>query len=120
MTMASTNAHSTSLTRYPRWVWVITGLTAAYATYTIWSLYSDTGIASPASSGLHRRGAVRHSRRRSPQGQDQQLLANTQPSSQHAGASINGTEGSPLGTITASVNNREYPSLLCRLHRRCL
>lgn len=102
--MSATTATSTSLTRYPRWVWALTGLTAAYATYTIWTVL-DTGSPASSTSGLHRRNAIRQHRRRSPQDpQPQQLSANMQALTQQSSSDDTST---PFGTITAQVNDRK-------------
>ncbi|KAL1305245.1 hypothetical protein AAFC00_002160 [Neodothiora populina] len=107
--MASASTPSSSLTRYPRWVWALTGLAAAYATYTIWTTFDSPPRSN--SSGLHRRAAVRQARRRSPQQQQQQ-----QEQQQHLSANMHASTrpptsaedaSSPFGTITAQVNNSE-------------
>lgn len=105
--MASATPSSSSLTRYPRWVWTLAGLTAAYATYTIFTTYSRPESHATASndSGLQRRRAVRAQRRRS-QRQDQPLSANTMQTSRQQ-ESLTDDTASPFGTITAQVNDRE-------------
>lgn len=103
--MSATTAAPTSLTRYPRWVWALTGLTAAYATYTVWNVL-DTGSRASGTSGLHRRNAIHQHRRRSPQEpQPQQLSANMQALTQQPSSSDD--TSTPFGTITAQVNDRK-------------
>lgn len=105
--MATPTASSSSLTRYPRWVWALTGLTTAYFTYTIWTIYSGPGNQSASNnSSLQRRRAIRAQRRRSPR-QEQQLSSSTIQASRQQ-ESLTDDVTSPFGTITAQVNDRKF------------
>lgn len=116
MSFSPSTSASTSLTRYPRWVWALTGLTAAYATYTIWNVLSDPNLRSSNSSGLRRRGAIRQ-RHRSPQISASANLQSSldglrDPDTDDGGEASVLALSSPFGTVTAQVNEREYDAFL--------